>query len=72
MTIQQALYIKWLRYRHDATWRYIAAMYYNRYIDKKPYHDNIVYGRNQREGMNLWDQVMKVLNKTIKTNPNWN
>ena len=64
MTIQQALFIKWLRVKQNSSWRYVANKYEQRYRDKLPYKDEFMtLGGNQIDGMFLCKDAEKILNE---------
>lgn len=70
MTIQQALFVKWLRIRQEGTWRWVAGKYYDRYFHKLPYSDIIFHNKSQFHGIELCDEAMKLLNEKIEDG--WN
>lgn len=64
LTHFEYLFIKYIRIRLDGTWRYVSAMYKNRYIDGKPFFDGMTNGGNQILGMDLCNAAMSYFNET--------
>ena len=70
MTKFQALFVKYLRIRREGTWRYVSAMWHNRYDFGIPFNENCGLICNQLNGINLCDEAMNVLNEKIEDG--WN
>jgi hypothetical protein len=63
LTVFQALFIKYLRIRCDGTWRWVAAKFDERYVDKVPFFLGPTVGGNQMTGLFLCDNARKLLNE---------
>lgn len=70
MTRFQALFVKYLRVKCDGSWRWVAAKYQMRYIDKVPFIFETTLGGSQIDGMNLCSEAMNLLNEKVEDG--WN
>ena len=64
MTKFQANYVKYLRVKLDGSWRWVAGMYYKRYVDKIPFDLWPIIDGNQLTGINLCHRAMLLLEET--------
>ena len=65
LTKFQALFIAYLRLKCEGSWRWVAAKYRERYLDKIPFNSNGTFGGNQIDGMFLCGKASEILNIVV-------
>lgn len=69
MTRFQALFVKYCRVRLDGSWRWVAGKWDMRYKKGLPFSEEMTFGGNQIDGLELCKKAMEILDCK---DPNWN